>query len=131
MTEIEQKALALVNEMEEALNLASRTTALGNGFMTMCLCRAIEQHEAFRRDVSDAVDAYFRTGNYLGKFNDILARFIIPLPVDPLLEVIGTALRIGSPFDEDDGYDYAAEAACILSAMKARGYEFTKIGDGA
>lgn len=129
MTDIEQKALALLNEsgwkgayLKRAWNCRYEA-----------LCRAIEQHEAFRREVSDAVEALMRLGDMMSFFDvrQALSRFILPKPVDPLVEVIATALLDGSPFDEDGSHDYTAEATCILSAMEARGYEFTKIGEGA
>ena len=85
MTEIEQKALALLNEcgwggahLKRAWN--PRYEAL---------CRAIEQHEAFKREVSDAIE-YFMDGPVgLGTARERLGRFILPKPKpDPLVEVM-------------------------------------------
>ena len=45
------------------------------------LCRAIEQHEQFKREVSDAVHKHW--GDMPCEFD----RFILPKPVDPLVEV--------------------------------------------
>ena len=86
--------------------------------------RAIEQHEAFRQEVSDAVHKHW--GDMPCEFD----RFIIAKP-DPLVEVIATALREGSPFDEDGSHDYTAEAKAVASAIRARGLEVRKIGEKA
>lgn len=76
MTDIEQKALALLNEcgwggahLKRAWN--PRYEAL---------CRAIEQHEAFRQEVSDALE---KRGYYIDDRD--LGRFIIAQP-DPIAE---------------------------------------------
>lgn len=134
MTDIERKALALAEAWDPRFVTPwpqERKDALVAIFTEHL--RAIEQHEAFRRDVSDAVEALMRLGDMMSFFDvrQALSRFILPKPVDPLVEVIATALLDGSPFDEDGSHDYTAEATCILSAMEARGYEFTKIGEGA
>ena len=90
MTDIEQKALALVNEVRA--EMWHHPVAEG-GFdkyvvaHRIALCHAIEQHEAFRQEVSDAVVAYVGTGTDLGKFNDTLGRFIIAKS-DPLVEAV-------------------------------------------
>ena len=80
MTDIEKKALALVNE---ARNLC-RTSILSDKMardLANELERAIEQHEAYKQEVSDAVVK-------LGCWPDTvdLGRFIIAKP-DPLVEV--------------------------------------------
>ena len=87
MTEIEQKALALVNEvlvewgvMKNAVEVPKNSDAFARA-----LLRAIEKHEAFKREVSDAVESYFRG---VCAPHDILARFILPKP-DPLVEALG------------------------------------------
>lgn len=54
-----------------------------------------------------------------------LSRFIIAKP-DPLVEVISSALREGSPFDEDGSHDYTAEAKVIAAAIEARGLEIVE-----
>ena len=69
MTETEKKALALVRECESDYE---------------ALCRAIEQHEAFKREVSDAVEGYTSMVGLDPK--RYFARFIIAKP-DPLVEV--------------------------------------------
>ena len=79
MTDIEQKALALLNEsgwkgayLKRAWNCRYEA-----------LCRAIEQHEAFRREVSDAMREW-----YDGAYPQPLERFIITKPVDPVENVM-------------------------------------------
>lgn len=117
MTDIEKKALALLNEcgwggahLKRAWN--PRYEAL---------CRAIEQHEAFKRDVSDAVEAYNdlwrkRTpgrDEFMGHF----IRFILPKPVDPLVEAI-------QEWWDADGY---AHIETFRAALAKRGLEVREI----
>lgn len=105
MTDIEKKALALLNEcgwggahLKRAWN--PRYEAL---------CRAIEQHEAFRQEVSD-VCSDVRLNDGLHK----LDRFIIPKP-DPLVEVLADM-----GLKPKGGYDWASE---FRNALAARGLE--------
>ena len=69
--------------------------------------RAIEQHEAFRQEVSDAVqDAVDRKVSFLK-----LRRFIIAKPVDPLVEVL-----------DECGFGVSSNAADdIRAAIEKRG----------
>jgi hypothetical protein len=97
MTYIEAKALALVNAVraERGGNSYAECTHLRRDYDDgyEALCRAIEQHEAFKQEVSDVVEGYFQPPNYLGKFNDTLGRFIIPKPKpDPLVDAIESVL---------------------------------------
>ena len=95
MTEIEQKALALVNEVtfgDEPWTLDD----VRGGFVFKALCRAIKQHEAFKREVSDAVAAYNdlwrkRTpgrDEFIGHF----IRFILPKPDKQLRSIAADRL---------------------------------------
>ena len=88
MTETKKKALALVNEIERQEGLSDLTPRIMRGLvMDEALCRVIEQHEAFRQEVSDAVEAAKRTyGGHRQAF-DQLDRFIVPKP-DPLVEAL-------------------------------------------
>ena len=77
MTEIEQKALALAIEVREdaKMRLCPDPTLLFGNWEA--LCRAIEQHEAFKQEVSDVmtyIKALYPT--LPRNFN----RFIIPKP---------------------------------------------------
>ena len=77
--------------------------------------RAIEQHEAFRQEVSDAVES--RWMNIIAmKCEDVFSRFIIAKP-DPLVEAWLEAF----PGDRID--DAREECAKISAALSARGLE--------
>jgi hypothetical protein len=83
MNDIEAKALALVNEIERERGEDELTPRIMRGLiMDEALCRAIEQHEAFKQEVSDALEIYSPESR-----NPALGRFIIPKS-DPLVEVI-------------------------------------------
>jgi len=126
MTEIEKKALALLNEVERAQGDSDLTRRIIRELpLDEALCRAIERHEAdkaahaatiegilnsheaYRQGVSDAVEAYNdlwrnRTpgrDEFMGHFR----RFVLPKP-DPLVE--------------DFGHDLAAD---IRAAIEKRG----------
>ena len=92
MTNIEQKALALVNEIERERGEDELTPRIMRDLIIDdALCRAIEQHEAFRQEVSDAVelsiDRSGHDGLRAGHINEYLGRFIIPAPKpDPLVD---------------------------------------------
>lgn len=85
MTEIERKALALVNKIAGHDFLHPRDMD-DKCWLLKALCRAIDQHEAFKREVSDAVELFHKRNPF---YSDILAHFIIPKP-DPLVELSGT-----------------------------------------
>ena len=56
MTDIEKKALALVNEVFRERGHGEWTKCTREiESLTEALCRAIEQHEQFKREVSDAI----------------------------------------------------------------------------
>lgn len=77
--------------------------------------RAIEQHEAFRQEVSDAVES--RWMNILAmKCEDVFSRFIIAKP-DPLVEAWLEA------FPGNHITDAREECAKISAALAARGLE--------
>lgn len=84
MTEIEKKALALVSEvLGVRLSLFERS----DSHIHEALCQAIEQHEAFRQKVSDAVE-HCRACSDPEAWTRIkfeLDRFIIRKP-DPLAD---------------------------------------------
>ena len=86
------------------------------------LCRAIEQHEAFRREVSDAVelsiDRSGHDGLRAGHINEYLCRFIIPAPKpDPLVKAL-TEINGEGGFDNFDHY-----AHNLRAALDAAGFE--------
>ena len=93
---------------------------------TEALCRAIEQHEAFRQEVSDAVgDTLFMVethcdGEALALVSNRLLKFIIPKPKpDPLVEVV----------KEVTWYDYEITVKELRAALEARGLEIRSKND--
>ena len=92
---IEQKALALVNEAHPYTHW-NDIRDVGQQPLTKALVRAIEQHEAFRQEVSDAVvaaKAYYEVPMY------DLSAFIIAKPVDPLVEALEETSGTNDPVE--------------------------------
>lgn len=121
MSEIEKKALALVNEVGDWY-YDPDDFGEERRDVFKALCRAIKRHEAFAQEVSDAVEAH---KSWLpiefAKRSTLLDRFIIAKPVDPLVEAMA-----------DCGFGDSSNAADdIRAAMRARGYEWRKLGEGA
>jgi hypothetical protein len=117
MNEIEQKALALAIEVREddKMRLCPDPTLLFGNWEA--LCRAIEQHEAFRQEVSGVmtyIKALYPT--LPRNFN----RFIIPAPKpDPLVEAM-----------HDCGVDrFESWADQLRAALEARGLEIREKND--
>ncbi len=121
MTDIDPKAL------EHACQCAGRSV---HHFDRMALdlplrasivahARAIEQHEAFRQEVSDAVEGYAGMVGLDPK--RYFARFIIAKP-DPLVEALLET------FPRANGAE--GMAADLRAALAARGLEVRKIGEG-
>ena len=85
MTNIGAKVTALIRDARrEYPNTADYIVA------RVALSRAIEQHEAFKQEVSDAVETY-KADNPFTYNAFLLDRFIIPKPKpkpDPLVEVL-------------------------------------------
>ena len=108
-----KKALALVNEVEGGNWLPHETDRIRN-FAT--ICRAIEQYEAFKLEVSDAVGAVF-AGYHDAPIPWVVMRrklepFIIAKP-DPLVEAMA-----------DCGVDrFESWANQLRAALAARGLE--------
>ena len=122
MTDIEEKALALLNEISREEGMR-RCGVWGhysglpvNSQYVKAICRAIEQHEAFKQEVSDAVEA-FKEAPLSANYSRLYS-FIIPAPKpDPLVEIIG---------ELDDGTwgeTKAEYAALFRAALEARGFE--------
>ena len=119
MTEIEQKALALAIEVREddKMRLCPDPTLLFGNWEA--LCRAIEQHEAFRQEVSDAVEAVLDR-YYVLNIEDMLSHLIIPAPKpDPLVEVVKGVTW----------YDYEITVKELRAALEARGLEIRSKND--
>jgi hypothetical protein len=126
MTDIEQKALALVNEVARELGWGETKEIFAAGYTrNEALFRAIEQHEAFRQEVSDAVEAYLKWCDecFIAKW-DGFDRFVIPKPKpDPLVEII-SEINAG-PYIETK----AEYADCIRAALDAAGFEIREKND--
>ncbi len=119
MTGIEQKAQSLFSQV------LSERGAMNRNIDRLvsaheALLRAIEQHEAFRQEVSDALKKYFSMDWNTHNMVSDLHRFIIPKP-DPLVEVIN---------DADDMVrkpDAPSYAEAIRAALEARGLTITTL----
>lgn len=116
MTEIEQKALELVNEvlaewgvLKNAVEIPKNSDAFARA-----LLRAIEQHEAFRQEVSDAVAEWHSGHGDDERVYANLTRFIISKP-DPLVEVLADM-----GLKSKGGYDWASE---FRNTLARRGLE--------
>ena len=95
MTDIERKALALLNEVLAAKGYAQwQSISYDGSTFNTALCRAIEQHEAFKLEVSDAAVKATHTmaAGKLVEASGILAAFII-VKTDPLVEAIADYKR--------------------------------------
>ena len=116
MTEIERKALELVNEIErEEIYKDFTSIHKKDIILNAALHRAIEQHEAFRQEVSDAVLDYVGYVPLDSPAHPI-TRFIITKP-DPLEEAWLDAFP-GNHMD-----DAREECAKIREALAKRGLE--------
>ena len=116
MNDIEQKALALLNDAlarndpDDKYEYFSREIDAHEA-----LCRAIEAHEAFRQEVSDALHEYIEC--FSPPIWHYLNKFIIPKPKsDPLVEVFEEidAEYLNAPNDK-------TYANYVLAALEARG----------
>jgi hypothetical protein len=96
--QMQQRALALLNEVRAEYPLVSSEVA-----SNLALCRAIEQHDAFRQEVSDAVEQHYNAAFI--KPVGPLARFIIAKP-DPLVEAL-----IDCGLDPSEGWPDEIRAA--------------------
>ena len=131
MNDIEQKALALLNEIlkERRIGGDCDTIYRATDATDEALCRAFEQHEAFRQEVSDAVelsiDRSGHDGLRAGHINEYLGRFIIPAPKpDPLVKAL-TEINGEGGFDNFDHY-----AHNLRAALDALGFEIREKNDG-
>lgn len=103
----EQEALALVNEVRTKYPLVSSEVA-----SNLALCRAIEQHKAFRQEVSDAAVEYNEHGaqsGWLG-FDHFIAK-----PLDPLAECL-LELDLSK-----DGAEARHDAKWLVKTVEKRG----------
>ncbi len=113
MNDIEQKALALVRK-EDGHGYLNYDAALA------ALCRAIEQHEAFKQEVSDVAAMMLTEPSIKPSVQWALTKFIIPQPKpDPLVEAMTAAFG--------EGYEQL-EADNLRAMLDARGWEIREKG---
>ena len=132
MTEIEQKALVLLNKVQDEHGYVqgSRLYRRDRNVFSEALCRAIEQHEAtkqelsaFKQKVSDVVVDTEEKYN-AAIIRDNFGQFIIPKPKpDPLAELL-EEIRGEGGFDNYDHYAHKLRAA-----LEARGLEIREKGE--
>ena len=115
MNDVERRALELVSEVREE-----------GGSTHEAPCRAIEAHDAYRQEVSEAVKRVADELSGMAVLGDImlhLSRFIIQPKTDPLVEVV-KALQDGR-----SGSDPKSYAACLRNELKSRGLEIRQVGE--
>ena len=128
MNDIEQKARELANEVLNERGMAGRSCIDRDIYAHEALCRAIEQHEAFRQEVSDAV-ANWKDMSDFSSFETMLKLaeqdlfgFIIPAPKpDPMVEVMKDL-----SWDEETAAEEWAND--LRAALDARGLEIREKG---
>ena len=119
MTDIEAKALALLNKVgRDWGNVEMPAENINRAHDARCeaLCRAVEQHEAFRQEVSDALKKYFSMDWNTHNMVSDLHRFIITKP-DPLVEIMKELVLTARMTSGD-----------LRAALEARGLEIREKG---
>jgi hypothetical protein len=122
MTDIEAKALALINDVREERHYPlwmriSREHP--SAFEIEALCRAIERHEAYKEKVSDKVEKVIESCAVTSWGAAMLDPLIIPKPQpDPLVEAIAEC-------DDSTWEEFAAD---LRAALDARGLEIREKG---
>ena len=123
MQTVEERALALVNAVQELRGHPPLARFRSDTTMAEALMQSIKAHDAFKQEVSDAVNGFERYCTVTDTpFPTDLSRFILPKPVDPLVEAICEA----SVSDADDG-----DASRLRAALAKRGGRivFKEVGD--
>ena len=114
MTDTRRKARAMLNDARDA-HVNPDDYLVGY----TALCRAIERHETFRQEVSDAVEEAIDRGFYA----QALQSLIIPKPKpDPLFDVLW---ELGMA-ENRAGIVFAANR--INETLEARGFEIREKG---
>ncbi len=115
----EDKAEALVNEVIDEDGFSPQLTIYRSTATFKALCRAIEQHEAFRQEVSDVVRHYVYVDGGPDDWEKLIT-LIIPAPKpDPLVAALE-----GVTFDHYPPND----AKTIRAALDALGFEIREKG---
>ena len=121
MNDIEAKALALVNDVLRETEGANEPYPIAHDYMR-ALCRAIEQHEAFKQEVSDKVEKVIESCAVTSWGAAMLDLLIIPKPKpDPLYECLEEALA-------RNGEDLTEHTDRLRAALEARGLEIREKG---
>ena len=116
MTDIEQKARDMVHEVLRESELPREPTPITREYWK-ALCRAIEQHEAFKQKVSNAAEVYEEMGCPMAW--EGFEQFIIRKP-DPLREIAeawGLHNTVAKSWVED-----------LRAALDAAGFEIREKG---
>jgi hypothetical protein len=113
MRDIEKKAMALLNASEKKMGLYKTKKPPYELPSYVALYLSIEQHEAFKQEVSDAAEEYNEAVDQMGWYG--FDRFIIPNP-DPLVEA----------WIEATGNTVGMEP--LNAALEARGLEIREKG---
>ncbi len=136
MTEIEQKALVLLNKVqdEQGYVQGSRLYRRDRNVFSEALCRAIEQREAIKQELSDfrqeVSDVVYRALTSIAKgcaadAAGDLSRFVIPKPKpDPLVDVL---LDMDLSSDLEEGQH---DAKWLRIKLDALGFEIREKNDG-
>jgi hypothetical protein len=116
---IEAKALALINEERaKTNNIPLSWVQVHYGATAKALCRAIEQHEAYKQKVSDKLEFWMNPNHQSWEEFD---QFIIPKPKpDPLVEV-AKSLGVHKPAAQHWAGD-------VRAALDALGFEIREKG---
>lgn len=116
MTETERKVLALLKDCGGNVWEITRN---GNAWVE-ALCRTIERHEAFRQEVSDAVEKHSEWCKSIGRQPpQLFEPFIITKP-DPLVDVIAELGMFPAGKDNADQ---------LRAALAKRGLEIREKSD--
>jgi hypothetical protein len=136
VTEIEQKALVLLNKVqdEQGYVQGSRLYRRDRNVFSEALCRAIEQREAIKQELSDfrqeVSDVVYRALTSIAKgcaadAAGDLSRFVIPKPKpDPLVDVL---LDMDLSSDLEEGQH---DAKWLRIKLDALGFEIREKNDG-
>lgn len=131
MPTIEERALALVNEVRKERGLTPWYEGRGSredSSLLEAFCRTLEtldatlaEFEAFKREVSDAVEDYY--GEYRKDLmHPLLRRFILPKPVDPLVEAVREAMDA----DNETTVQFTND---LRASLAKRGLKLVEVGD--
>ena len=123
---VEERALALVNEVARERGCTHPSVLLDRAFAeNEALCRALEAHDADMRAVSDALRDYFGD-RVCDVAQGHLSRFILPKPVDPLVEAMRDACDQQGLATEHTPVELTEH---LRKALASRGLEIVEVGD--